>query len=417
MMRNREQSGWEAACHATECFLKKKQRSDYLMEGWNELPDVERRRAFRLLYGWLRYRGVFEAVFKKWMRKVPKPQLKAILELGAYEVWASEESRRAKVVHGVVERAKKVVSGAEVKLLNAILRRMLREPEVVFAAIAVSVHPKWLRDRLILEYGEAAYEALARWDLEESSVYIRSGVDLTTIGCEAAEWPEFYRLGENADWSGLNPLLSAGEAYIQDPFTTHPVKLLGATAGEHILDLCAAPGGKSRALWDQAQGALAQLVAVDLPGNRIGRLRENLAPLGERAKIIEADILSLNEARFRDAGSVTQFDGVLLDVPCSNTGVMQRRPDVRWLLTEKQVKELRELQWQLLKAAASWVKPGGRLVYSTCSLGQNENIGIVNAFLAEHSAFTLVESKISLPWMDHHDGGGAFLLTRKTAES
>jgi 16S rRNA (cytosine967-C5)-methyltransferase len=158
-----------------------------------------------------------------------------------------------------------------------------------------------------------------------------------------------------------------------------------------------------------------RLVAVDLPTARLDRLKENLSrATGLEVALVQADLLEniavvLREHRLPDA-----FDGVLLDVPCSNTGVMRHRVDVKWRLQPGDFKKHPQQQLSFLHSAARLVAPGGRLVYSTCSIDREENERVVEAFLASKAGgpFTLVKTVRSFPWQTGHDGAGAFLLQR-----
>jgi len=157
------------------------------------------------------------------------------------------------------------------------------------------------------------------------------------------------------------------------------------------------------------------IVALDLPGNRIQRLSQNLENLATetlQCTILEGDLLELDDAAFEEQGLPTQYDAVMLDAPCSNTGVIQRRTDVKWRLRGRDVSNCAYLQKQLIAAAAQCVKPGGRLVYSTCSIEIDENMEVIDAFLNSEAGarFSLKDSVISLPWETGHDGAGAFLL-------
>ena len=159
------------------------------------------------------------------------------------------------------------------------------------------------------------------------------------------------------------------------------------------------------------------IVAVDLPGKRIKHLRQNLDSLQFpelNYKIIESDVLKLSPAIFKEHNLPTKYDAVMLDAPCSNTGVIQRRTDVKWRLKNQDIKSCAKLQSQLLVAAANFVKLGGRIVYSTCSIEAAENHEVVSHFLESPSGnyFKLVNSVISYPWETGHDGAGAFVLKR-----
>jgi 16S rRNA (cytosine967-C5)-methyltransferase len=161
-----------------------------------------------------------------------------------------------------------------------------------------------------------------------------------------------------------------------------------------------------------------QIVAVDLPGKRIARLEENLSTLRSedlKCEIVECDLLKMDASTFEDKSLPSAYDAVMLDAPCSNTGVIQRRTDVKWRLLPKDIKNCAKLQLQLLHSAARFVKAGGRITYSTCSIEATENQLVVDAFLASKSGrvFKLEKAMASLPWETGHDGAGAFLLRRE----
>jgi 16S rRNA (cytosine967-C5)-methyltransferase len=160
-----------------------------------------------------------------------------------------------------------------------------------------------------------------------------------------------------------------------------------------------------------------RLVAVDLPGARIDRLKENLSRIaGVDVALVQADILENIVMNLREHRLPESFDAVLLDVPCSNTGVMRHKVDVKWRLQPGDFKKHPQQQLSLLHASARLVTPGGRLVYSTCSIDAEENEHVVRAFLAGKAGgpFKLVRSQLSYPWKDGYDGAAAFLLQRSS---
>lgn len=218
---------------------------------------------------------------------------------------------------------------------------------------------------------------------------------------------------QNADWEAIRLCLAEGKAYIQDPSTRLGPSLLDGLGVKTVLDLCAAPGGKSIQLQQRIPGPDGLLVSVDVPGPRFERLKENLARYS-RPEVKQMQFsrnvldLTIDELPF------TAFDAVYVDVPCSNTGVLQRRPDVKWRQSEESLEGLLELQLRLLAKAAEFVAPSGYLIYSTCSVDFAENEGIVDHFLKERDSSFAIEKTIqSLPWKSGHDGAGACLL-RKT---
>jgi 16S rRNA (cytosine967-C5)-methyltransferase len=164
---------------------------------------------------------------------------------------------------------------------------------------------------------------------------------------------------------------------VQDLAASCPARLLGAGEGRAIFDLCAAPGGKTM----QLAAAGWQVTAVDQSKKRLERLGDNLTRTGLSATIVQADLRQWEPA--------APVDAILLDAPCSATGIYRRHPDVPHRIGPRQIDELAELQSELLKRAAQWLKPGGTLVYATCSLEQAEGEEQLRAFMQEHADFTL----------------------------
>jgi 16S rRNA (cytosine967-C5)-methyltransferase len=159
--------------------------------------------------------------------------------------------------------------------------------------------------------------------------------------------------------------------------------------------------------------ATGRIVSLDLPGSRIDRLKENLSrTAGVEAALVQADLLNGASAVLKEHGLPREYAAVLIDVPCSNTGVMRHRVDVKWRLQEGDFAKHARQQGALLSAASRLVAPMGRLVYSTCSIDAAENEAVVEAFLDRHRGFALVKSSSSVPWKDGIDGAAAFLLRR-----
>jgi 16S rRNA (cytosine967-C5)-methyltransferase len=204
---------------------------------------------------------------------------------------------------------------------------------------------------------------------------------------------------------------------MQDPSTRLSVELLDLQAGQTVLDLCAAPGGKSLLMADlMPEGdASGKIVALDLPGERIERLKENLSKIeAHDVALVQADLLEGVNQIFRDHQLPTQYDAVLLDAPCTNTGVMRHRVDVKWRLQERDFRKHAQQQLALLHAATRLVAPGGRFVYSTCSIDADENARVIKEFFDSRAGgpCELEKEVQSFPWETGHDGAGAFLMRR-----
>lgn len=191
--------------------------------------------------------------------------------------------------------------------------------------------------------------------------------------------------------------LNKGRLYIQDPAPLMAIGMLDPKEGETIADLCSAPGGKSLLIAQLLKNS-GKLISADLSEKRLEQVKENLAGYSN-CEIIQMD------ARNPQIDEQS-LDGILLDVPCSNTGVIRRKTDVRWTFNQKKLKELTELQYNILSAAARLLKPGGRIIYSTCSICPEENIAVVKKFLNDNQNFKLESSKTLLP-SKNHDGSFA----------
>jgi 16S rRNA (cytosine967-C5)-methyltransferase len=203
------------------------------------------------------------------------------------------------------------------------------------------------------------------------------------------------------DPAGLfdSPAWKNGEFYVQDPSTLIAVDVLDPQPGESVLDMCAAPGGKTTYIAQKMQNR-GRIIAADSSRERLGRLVENCSRLG--VNIVST--LVCEGTRLGNCLHNAEFDRVLLDAPCSNTGVLRRRVDLRWRIEEKEIARLAALQQELLATATKLTRPGGVLVYSTCSLEREENERVVERFSVQHPEFTLKTTRSTFPPWDTVDG-------------
>ena len=267
------------------------------------------------------------------------------------------------------------------KLVNAVLRRVANEGEAIASALdAARVNtPDWLWSRWVSYWGEARAHAIAEANLMEPPL------DLT-VKNNPALWAE--RLSGRVLVTGSVRLLPKGRIeslasydegawWVQDVAASLPAKLLGHVAGQPVADLCAAPGGKTAQL---VLGG-ASVIAVDNSKTRLKLLAENLKRLHLGAELVQADAASWQPGGL--------FDAVLLDAPCSSTGTIRRHPDIPYVKSAKDIEALAALQARLLDNAARLVRPGGKLVYSTCSLEPEEGEAQIAAFLTRNAAFSI----------------------------
>jgi len=422
-------SGWVAAAGLVERWLARSERVDTLLEGLaTNLNAQERARAQHLFYGVVRWASRLEAALGGLMARPPRTKVKAVLMIAGFELLEAEpgssgskEGISAKVIHHAVERAKSVCSPKEAGLVNAVARKLalrLVEPPVDLAT--EFAHPEWLVARWTRQLGPVVTRQLLAWNQQPAPVYARWRIAAAVPAFLApTQWAGFYEV-KAGHWDEIRRLASEGALYLQDPSTRLCLELLSPQTGEVILDACAAPGGKSLFIADTIKSG--KVVALDEPAApgktdiRLVRLKENLAraPAGVEVALIEADLTKVNTVFYRNLNLPESYDAVLVDAPCSNTGVMRHRIDVKWRLQDGDFARHGQQQLALLHAAARLVRPGGRIVYSTCSIDREENEAVIKAFFDSRAGgpFKLERTVQATPWEHGHDGAGAFLLVK-----
>lgn len=295
-------------------------------------------------------------------------------------------------------------------LVNAVLRRALREKEQLLAARAAAPlhvrcsHPEWLVKRWIAQFGEEEATALCEWNQIPAPLYVR----INQLRPKPAPF-EFLEDAGNGFFHVEHlpgEAIEAGACYVQDPSTALAPGLLAPNPSLSVLDMCAAPGGKT-ALMAQMMRNDGRIIATDSSSKRIQRMVSNFERLG-----INNVTAMAHDWVARPGGPIEnkKFDRILIDVPCSNTGVMRRRVDVRWRLQEAGIAALGDTQFNLLKHSLSALKPGGVVVYSTCSIDKAENEDIVAKVMETDPRLKLIETRRSLPQRDGIDGAFAAAL-------
>lgn len=375
----------------------------------HKLAPADRALLQALLYDTLRHLSWLDHL-RKTLRPAPlEDDIRALVLLGLCQLFVLQQPEHAAVSETVKlapARVRGVVNGM---LRNAVRRKeeFLAERDTLPPAIRFST-PSWLVKRWMQQFGEEDTLAMLAWNTQTPPLYARLNplhpMEVPETWEALEEAPLWYRV------HGALPTaaLQAGQVYIADPSTRHSVRLLAPKAGERVLDACAAPGGKSAAILGVSEGRVS-LLSTDAEAHRLPMLEENLRRAGgQEVQVAQHDWSTPCPAAWRNA-----FDAVLLDVPCSNSGVLQRRVDARWRLLEVEISRLAALQAQILEQGAAAVKPGGRLVYSTCSIDREEDREVVDAFLAAHADFELVEDILVLPHRAQADGAYAALLIRR----
>jgi 16S rRNA (cytosine967-C5)-methyltransferase len=351
--------------------------------GLKTLSDRDRALMRRLVATILRRLGTLGHVLSRLLdRGIPTdaPRAQSALLIGAAQILWMEVPDHAAVDLSVrlVQSDRRAAKYAG--LINAVLRRCAREGQPLIDEVAGQTLdiPPWLMARWTAHYGEATARAIALALSHEPSL------DLT-VKSDAAQWATRLH-GEVVQTGTVRTLLhgpvtmlpgfTEGQWWVQDAAAALPARLFGDVAGKTIADLCAAPGGKTAQL---VHGGAA-VTAIDRSPNRLVRLRDNLARLDLEAETVVADATEWRPADGKEPA--IGFDGVLVDAPCASTGTIRRHPDVAWLKQEADIGALTALQKRLLQKAVSLLRPGGTLVYCTCSLEPEEGEHAVAALLA-----------------------------------
>jgi 16S rRNA (cytosine967-C5)-methyltransferase len=299
--------------------------------------------------------------------------------------------------HAAISTVLPLVDGGPRKLVHGVFSAVMRSKQ---ALPEVPALPALVEERWHEQWGADVVAAAAR------SIATPPPIDL--IGEPPAEldgislMPGHLRLARGAAVAGLAGY-GEGKWWVQDVSASMPARLLGAGEGRTVLDLCAAPGGKTMQLasagWD--------VTAVDISESRLARLSENLARTNLAAKVVAADVMSWSPP--------AQVDAILLDAPCSATGIFRRHPDVLHRVRPRAIAELAEGQQAMLARAAGWLKPGGSLVYSVCSLERDEGERVAAAFLEQRPDYELEEEQRILPGLYEAEGGAdSFFIARFT---
>jgi 16S rRNA (cytosine967-C5)-methyltransferase len=344
------------------------------------LPDRDRALARALVGAVLRRLGTLRHLISVFLeRGLPKeaPRTETALLIGAAQIVFLDVPD-----HAAVDLAVRLVqadryAARHAGLVNAVLRRVAREGAALLATLdTVALDtPQWLMGRWIKTYGDSTARAIAAANGREPAL------DLT-VKSDPAAWAT--KLGGRLTPTGsvrtiahglvtALPGFAEGAWWVQDAAAALPARLFGDVAGLRVADLCAAPGGKAA----QLAAAGAHVTAVDRSPARLARLAENLKRLSLNAELICADVAEWD---------AVPFDAVLLDAPCSSTGTIRRHPDVPWLKQPADIEKLAALQRRLIARAATLTKPGGTLVYCTCSLEPDEGEDIVNDLLAQDAS-------------------------------
>jgi 16S rRNA (cytosine967-C5)-methyltransferase len=349
-----------------------------------------------------------------------KPMLQNLLRLGLYQIFWLDRIPPHAAVHETVALAKTSGFGPQAGFVNALLRGYLREFDATRQHLAELKttephlgfsHPDWLVARWRERWGLDKTSRLLEWNNTPPTISARVNTLQVDPGRLLEQWREenveydFVR----RDWLPENlvfelkshppltalPSFRRGWFYVQDPGTLLAVRELDPQPGDAVLDLCAAPGGKTTYIAQLMQNQ-GRLIAHDTAPDRLKLIEENCARLGVTC------VQTASPSTF--VPRPASFDKILVDAPCSNTGVMRRRVDLRWRIRPEEIQRLQTGQLQLMHESVPLLKPGGTLVYSTCSLEPEENRQVVEAFLRGQNRLRLDHERELTPFTDKVDG-------------
>lgn len=425
----------------------------------------ERQRATDLVYGTIRNLYAIDAVITQSSGRLPAriaPKLLSIIRVGVYELIYSPATPVYSIVNEAVSNARKGGGRKQTGFVNAVLRQVVRHiayrqvdltaanarrtliqspqagcefdadflPEAstsvaAYLSTCLSL-PQWLVSEWLDEFGPAQARTICLACNRQPSLYVRVN-PLRTAAEELLH--KFEQAGIQAELAPVEqpgsgpahsmiritgphavtqlPGFSEGSFSVQDLSASRAVRALRPQRGWSILDLCSAPGTKTTQLAEATRDS-ARITATDIDAGRLDRVRENIARLDLKSVTI-VPYAQLD----REAGE--RFDAILLDVPCSNAGVLSRRVEARHRIRPSALENLAAIQRGLLKKAATLVKPGGRICYSTCSIQRTEDADVVHGFLADDNRFQLAHEELVLPSAGpfDHDGGYIAVVTRK----
>ena len=403
-MHSRGMNSRRAAAFAVARWLAAHEHPGDLLPNGPERAFVQ-----DLTYTTVRRFRALRSVLGRFVQKWPKGEMEALLLVGAAQIIYMPGVPDFAAVNETVAAAKQCPNKSVSKVVNAVLRNLIRHRQEIEEYLAAAPlaeresYPNGLVKRWTERYGEADAESLCRWHNEPPDTWLayRPGAPEPFVKLERGR-----RVDEVEGYAD-------GAFIVQDPATAAAVELLDVSPEGDVLDFCAAPGGKTiQIAWRMrpaSDGGLGgnggRLVAQEVNPARRVRLVENLKRVGLGWVEVVPRIGDGPDAR-------SAFSRVLVDAPCSNTGVLRRRPDARWRWTVDNLAELVKLQGDILAEAAGHVAPGGVLVYSTCSNEPEENGGQIAAFLAAHTDFVEIGRKESLPFVSGHDGAFACALRR-----
>jgi 16S rRNA (cytosine967-C5)-methyltransferase len=415
------------------------------------LSERDRSLLTELTYGTLRWRGKIDATLSGQLRRPladTEPFIRNLLRVTLYQLLFLDKIPDYAAVNEAVGIAKAHGGSTVAGFVNGVLRNFLRHREKTattpstddsIAALSVEhSHPEWLVKRWLEYFGRAETEALMRANNERAPLVLRAnGRKITReellalltkngISAVSTRWsPQGIRVQSGAASVDQFPGFSEGLFQVQGEASQLVAYILSPRAGERILDACAAPGGKTTHIAELMEDT-GELIATDSSARGIDRIRENCARLRLRTiRAMRADVSREWSGSLRGP-----YDRILLDAPCSGLGTLRSHPEIKWHRNENDIQRLSRLQLKMVNRVAGYLKPGGVLVYSTCTLTRDENEQVVESFLKQRKEFELENAAgylpeqakhiaqggyfVALPYRDHTDGFFAARMKKVT---
>src|SRR5437773_3360040 len=413
-----QRSARETALAALRLWRKEKRFADSVISGLlanADLTPSDRAFALELFYGVLRNLTLLDFWIGCLRASRIQTHVRDILRLGLYQFFLLKTAE-----HAAVHETVAIAPQKQRSIINAVLRAATRQRSELLAQADAqplfvrTSHPQFLVEGWQQRFGAEYTAELCKWNNRPAPIYGRINRIKTDPETFLQLYPDSRPLPGNPDFVEFNTLpkaaLDSGRCYIQDPSTAIACQLLDPKPGERILDACAAPGGKTGYIAQLMENA-GTIVACDRDPERLQILKENMARLGVgNVRILRHDWTHGHVPS--EIASVALFDRILIDAPCTNTGVMRRRVDLKWRLRRIHFVRMQERQIEIVRRLIPLLKLNGVFVYGTCSLEPEENEEAVRRILAETPALRLQAQKHSLPFRDGFDGAFAARLTR-----
>lgn len=378
-----------------------------------ELKEIDKGFTKELVFGVIERKYTLDFILSFFVEKAPDLKTMIFLEMGLYQLLYMDKVPSYAAINETVNIAKKVLGIKRANFINAVLRNYEREKEKVifpdkerdlkqYLKVTYS-YPDWIVERLLNNYDERKAEAILKSLNERPEICYRVNtlkIDIEDLKRLLDSYGIAYKKGyylEEALYIDIkNPeshqLYKEGLIYIQDEASMLVSKTLNPKEGDTVLDVCAAPGGKTTHI-AQLMKNRGEVIAFDLHPHRIDLIKENCKRLG--VTNVKTEVF---DSKFVNEKYLGKADKVLADVPCTGIGIIRKKPDIKLKnYAPKEISELIETQYKILDSSSNYVKKGGFLLYSTCTIGKEENQNVIMKFLKEHPDFELVDINDRMP--------------------